>query len=593
MKRPSQIHHSIAATIGLAICAIALSHADDAAKPPAPAAATDRESMIASRLAGRGAKKDKGAYDAKTYLAELSAEARQRGYREFTYKQTPEGELRIYFKMPEGWSEKDRRPVMVFFFGGGWTGGSPFACVREAEHFAKSGVVVGLADYRVRNRQGTMLDKCAEDARSAVRWVRANSAKLGADPDRLIVGGGSAGGHIAACTASADAPNSATDDLRVSCMPNAMLLYYPVASLVDGSRGFAFKRLLGDDLAKQLSPAQNMTRSWPPTVMFSGTADIELANGILLHDKAKAAGVSFELYLAEGHGHGVARTEPRDFAWLNYATDFFTRIGAIDRQAAPPVLAGELKKYDGKPVAAIAAPPDGNASRPRRQRGAAPAANAAPAPAPAPAPVPEKPKATGASATGPEPTLGKKGRLLLEETFDGDALAKGWTGKTGGLSVAGGVLHASMKSADGRLGLFNREQPMQDAAIQIDFKFAGARGINVSCNPSPGELSKHGHLFSIMITPRMWNITEHNDKADPNSSSKALASASGNFEQGKWYTLLVESKGSDVVARIEGKEALRASSKDFRVKKPGIEFRVSGRDGEEVQFDNLRVWELN
>ncbi len=583
----------IAATLGVVMYAITFSHADDSAKPPTPAATSDRESLIASRLAGRGAGKNKGAYDAKTYLAELSAEGRQRGYKEFTYKQTPEGELRIYFKMPEGWSEKDRRPVMVFFFGGGWTGGSPFACVREAEHFAKSGVIVGLADYRVRNRQGTMLDKCAEDARSAVRWLRANSAKLGANPDRLIVGGGSAGGHIAACTASADAPNGDTDDLHVSCMPNAMLLYYPVASLVDGSRGFAFKKLLGHDLARKLSPAQNVTKSWPPTVMFSGTADIELANGILLHDTAKAAGVNFELYLAEGHGHGVARTEPRDFAWLNYATDFFTRTGAIDKQPAPQVLSGELKKYDGKPVAAIAAPPDGSALRLRRQRGAAPEQKPAAEPAPAPAPVPEKPKAAGSSATHLEPTLGKKGRLLLEETFDGDALAKGWTGKTGGLSVAGGVLHASMKSTDGRLGLFNREQPMQDATIQIDFKFAGARGINVSCNPSPGELNKHGHLFSVMITPRMWNITEHNDKSDPTSSSKALSSATANFESGKWYTLLIECKGGEVVARVEGKEPLRASSKDFSVKKPGIEFRVSGRDGDEVLFDNLRVWELN
>ena len=63
---------------------------------------------------------------------------------------------------------------MIFFFGGGWTGGNVFSCVKEAEHFAKRGVVVGLADYRVRNRHGVMLDKCAEDARSAVRWLRAN-----------------------------------------------------------------------------------------------------------------------------------------------------------------------------------------------------------------------------------------------------------------------------------------------------------------------------------------------------------------------------------------------------------------------------------
>jgi hypothetical protein len=133
---------------------------------------------------------------------------------------------------------------------------------------------------------------------------------------------------------------------------------------------------------------------------------------------------------------------------------------------------------------------------------------------------------------------------------------------------------------------------MQDAAIQIDFKFGGRGGLNVSVNPSPGELSKHGHLFSVMITQVMWNITEHNDKSDRNSQSKALASAPETFEPGQWYTLLLESKGDDVVAQVEGKKPLRAASKDFHVKKPGIEFRVAGRDNEEVKFDNLRVWEL-
>jgi len=191
-----------------------------------------------------------------------------------------------------------------------------------------------------------------------------------------------------------------------------------------------------------------------------------------------------------------------------------------------------------------------------------------------------------------EPPLGAKGKLLLEETFDGDALPKGWHIKAGGLRVANGALRANQDKAAGRLGLFNCELPMQDAAIQLDFKFDGAQGLNVSCNPSPGELMKKGHLFSVMITPRMWNITEHNDKSDRSSQSKALASAPVTFAQGKWYTLLLEFKGDDVVARVEGKTPLQAASKDFRVKKPGIEFRVLGRDNTEVCFDNLRVWEL-
>ena len=159
------------------------------------------------------------------------------------------------------------------------------------------------------------------------------------------------------------------------------------------------------------------------------------------------------------------------------------------------------------------------------------------------------------------------------------------------MRVANGALRTSQTKGE-RLCLFNCDLPMQDMVLQIDFKFDGGRGINVSVNPSPGELNKHGHLYSVMITPRMWNITEHNDKSDRTSRSKVLVSAMETFEQGKWYTLLLENKGDDVVARIEGKKPLRASSKDFRVKKPGIEFRVLGRDEGEVVFDNLRVWEL-
>ena len=83
--------------------------------------------------------------------------------------------------------------------------------------------------------------------------------------------------------------------------------------------------------------------------------------------------------------------------------------------------------------------------------------------------------------------------------------------------------------------------------LLLEEKFDGARGgLNVSVNPSPGELRKKGHLFSVMITPVMWNITEHNDKADRKAQSKALASAPAKFAPGQWHTLLVEFKGTNV-----------------------------------------------
>jgi acetyl esterase/lipase len=336
----------IAAVIGLAFCTAAMAHEREDKKPGADS------------------------FDMPAYLAALSAEGKERGYQEFVYKQTPQGELRIYFAMPAKWSPTDERPALIFFFGGGWSGGHVFACAREAEFFSKRGVVVGLADYRVRKRQGVTPDKCAEDARSAVRWARANCKTLGIDPNRVIAGGGSAGGHIAACMAIPDGPNSGTDDLRVSCIPNGLLLYYPVASLVDGSRAGAFQRLLGEDLALKLSPARHVSKSWPATVIFSGTADIELANAVLMYENATQAEVTLELYLAEGRGHGVVNTAPRDFGWLQVADGFFTRAGLIEPSGTFENPPPPLIKYNGEPLEKIAVKSVGDAPRPKRKRGA-------------------------------------------------------------------------------------------------------------------------------------------------------------------------------------------------------------------------------
>jgi len=294
-------------------------------------------------------------FDMASYLEQLSAKGKERGYKEFVYKQTPQGELRMYFAMPADWSPNDKRPALIFFFGGGWTSGKVLAFDKEAEYFAKCGIVVGLADYRVRKRHGVALDKCAEDARSAVRWVRANCRNLGVDPKRVIAGGGSAGGHIAACTAIPEAPNSDTDDLRVSCMPNGLLLFYPVVNLLEGRWKNAKQNLsrfgIGEDLANKLSPLLHVTKAWPPTVFFTGTADIGIPNAVLFHNKAKGAGATVELYVAEGRGHGVRKVVNiglKDF--ISYAADFFMRAGLMDKGPLPEMPPGDYRKYNGEPV---------------------------------------------------------------------------------------------------------------------------------------------------------------------------------------------------------------------------------------------------
>ena len=197
-----------------------------------------------------------------------------------------------------------------------------------------------------------------------------------------------------------------------------------------------------------------------------------------------------------------------------------------------------------------------------------------------------------AAAAELAPLLGQRGKVLLDEKFDGAALPKGWAKNTGELAVRDGVLHASEVPADKHVGAFRKSLPVQDCAVQLDFKLEGATTFHLGFDPAPGQLKKQGHLFSLIITDKAWTLTEHNDKADPKSKNVVHARGATTFPRGQWFTLLLEMKGNAVVAQLEGKEPLRATAKDFQVKKPGLVFRVGGKTGDEVLVDNVKVWEL-
>ena len=121
---------------------------------------------------------------------------------DFVFKKTPQGELTLHGFFPTDWKPTDQRPVIVFFFGGGWKNGSFTQFVPQSEYFATRGIVAFSADYRIESKHKTTPDVCVEDAKSAIRWVRANAGKLGIDPNKVIASGGSAGGHLAAATAA-------------------------------------------------------------------------------------------------------------------------------------------------------------------------------------------------------------------------------------------------------------------------------------------------------------------------------------------------------------------------------------------------------
>ena len=148
------------------------------------------------------------------------------GTKSETYRKVGGAELKVWIFEPAAKPTKPL-PAIVFFFGGGWVGGSPTQFEPQSRHLAGRGMIAIVADYRVKTRQNAKPADCVSDAKACVRWVRANAARLGIDPQRIAVGGGSAGGHLAASTATLPGLDTPEDDKSISCLPDALVLYNP------------------------------------------------------------------------------------------------------------------------------------------------------------------------------------------------------------------------------------------------------------------------------------------------------------------------------------------------------------------------------
>ncbi len=266
-----------------------------------------------------------------------------------TYKTVGDRELQIHIHYPPGWKASDTRPAIVFFFGGGWNSGTVDQFLVQAEYFAARGLVAARADYRVKSRDGVTPDKCVEDARSAVRWMRVNCKRLGIDPKKLIASGGSAGGHLAACTMIKKSIEADGDDLSVSTIPQAMVLFNPVLNFENEQM---IGRLNNDKLlARKISPTLHMDKKTPPALILFGTEDRLKVFGDEYWKKAEALGVRAEKYIAEGQGHGFFNRPPWRERTLIASDKFLASLGFLKGEPTikvPEQGPGEQRRGDSR-----------------------------------------------------------------------------------------------------------------------------------------------------------------------------------------------------------------------------------------------------
>lgn len=248
------------------------------------------------------------------------------------YKRVGDLALTLDIFEPQDHRPGDSRPAIVFFFGGGWVKGSKNHFYPQAEYLANRGMVAICADYRTESRHGTTPAACVRDGKSAIRWLREHAGELGIDPNRLAAGGGSAGGQVAVATATLDGYNEVTDNLQISCRPNALVLFNPVFD--NGPTGYGYDRV--QDYWRSFSPIHNLHANMPPTIVFLGTEDdlIPVETGRRFQEQMQALGVRSELLLYPEEKHGFFNHSKFNET-LFEADRFLASLGYL---AGPPAI---------------------------------------------------------------------------------------------------------------------------------------------------------------------------------------------------------------------------------------------------------------
>ena len=241
-------------------------------------------------------------------------------------------------------------PTLIWIHGGGWTGGTKESAAGIPSYLAMGMNVVNV-EYRL--ARVAPAPAAVEDCRCALRWMIQHAKEYGIDTARLVVSGGSAGGHLALTTgmlpasAGLDRQCPGPDDLKVAAIVN----WYGISDvneLLDGPnmRSYAVTWLGSapdrDAIARRVSPLTYVRAGLPPVLTIHGDADptVPYTQSVRLHKALADAGVANELLTMPGGKHGFdCCTPPQRIQAYAKIREFLTKHHVLD--AAAPSTAQE------------------------------------------------------------------------------------------------------------------------------------------------------------------------------------------------------------------------------------------------------------
>lgn len=237
-------------------------------------------------------------------------------------------------------------PGLIFIHGGGWYAGDKRDYKYYTVRFAERGFVVATIGYRYSDE--APFPGCVEDAKCAVRWMRAHAEELNIDPQRIAAIGGSAGGHLSMMAGySSDVPEleGTGGHAEFSSRPDLVVnLYGPtdatVPELRDNPIGYRFLRKTYEEdpeLYRRLSPLYYVDPSDPPTLVIHGTVDsiVPVEQADLLVEKFIETGVPHWYARLDGlpHTMDIIPEVNEHVQWLMLAF-FETYFGALPTDAS-------------------------------------------------------------------------------------------------------------------------------------------------------------------------------------------------------------------------------------------------------------------
>lgn len=218
-------------------------------------------------------------------------------------------ELRCDIFTPPG--EPRNAPAVLLIHGGGWSGGDRSQLRGYGILLGRQGFVCVASEYRLSGEAHWPAQ--IHDVKAALRWVRANSTRLGIDPSRIAISGNSAGGHlvlIAGGTANVAEFEGEGGNPGLDTSVAAVLSFYPPTDFGSPDKlSTAVAALMGPkpsaEAVSGASPVTWAKRDFPPTAFFHGTKDdlVAVNDSLKMYRKLIEAGASAELHIYADQPH--------------------------------------------------------------------------------------------------------------------------------------------------------------------------------------------------------------------------------------------------------------------------------------------------